>query len=357
MDSHNITMFDLTKDQMARAKTVHRSSLVVDTHNDTVLHLIKAPPFITSGSEPLPLRRTLGERSGHGQIDIPRIREGGVDCLLFAMYVSPMYTARLRRLIQMLDAFHAELEKNKDQITLATSHREIVKIVKEGKIAAVITIEGGEPLEGSIEALRIAYRLGVRSMTLTHFPRNELGDGSGADSGSHLTEFGREVVLEMNQLGMIVDVSHINQTGFWDILELTEAPVIATHSNCKTLCGHHRNLTDDQIKALAENGGVMNLSFCGGFIKDSVGFGDPEALKKVTVDDWLDHLDHAVGLVGTGHVGIGSDLDGGCGFPGLDDVSRFPTLTEGMVARGYSDNDIEKILGANDLRVFKRVLT
>ena len=357
VDSHNVTMFNLTKDQMARAKAVHGSSLVVDTHNDTVLHLIKAPPFITSGSEPLSPRRTLGERSGHGQIDIPRIREGGVDCLLFAMYVNPVYTARLRRLIQMLDVFHLELEKNKDQMALATTHREIIKAVKEGKIAAVITIEGAEPLEGTIEALRTAYRLGVRGMTLTHFPRNELGDGSGADSGSHLTEFGREVVQEMNRLSMIVDVSHINETGFWDILELTEDPVIATHSNCKALCGHHRNLTDDQIKALAENGGVMNLSFCGGFIKDGVGFGDPEAVKKVTVDDWLDHLDHAVGLVGAGHVGIGSDLDGGCGFPGLDDVSRFPRLTEGMVARGYSDSDIEKILGANDLRVFKRVLT
>lgn len=351
------TMFNLSKDQTERAHAIHKSSLVVDTHNDTVLHLIKAPPFISSESNPLPPRRTLGERSEHGQIDIPRIREGGVDCLLFAMYVSPQYTARLRRLVQMMDVFHAELEKYPDQISPATSHREIVKTVKEGKIAAVITIEGGEPLEGSIEALRTMYRLGARSLTLTHFPRNELGDGSGADSGSHLTDFGREVVQEMNRLGMIVDVSHLNQTGFWDVMELTKDPVLATHSNCKALCGHHRNLTDDQIKAIAENGGVMNLSFCAGFIKDGVGFGDPEALKKVTVHDWLDHLDHAVELVGTNHVGIGSDLDGGCGFPDLHDVTAFPRLTEGMVARGYSDSDIEKVLGANNLRVFKKVLT
>jgi membrane dipeptidase len=202
----------------------------------------------------------------------------------------------------------------------------------------------------------MAYRLGVRSLTLTHFPRNELGDGSGADSGSHLSVFGREVVEEMNRLGMLVDISHINETGFWDVMELSKDPVLATHSNCKALCGHHRNLTDDQIKALAEKGGVMNLSFCAGFIKDGIGFGDPEALKKVTIEDWLDHLDHAVGLVGTDHVGLGSDLDGGCGFPGLDDVTKFPDLTRGMISRGYADHDIKKILGANNLRVFKKVL-
>ena len=163
------------------------------------------------------------------------------------------------------------------------------------------------------------------------------------------------VIWEMNRRGMIVDISHLNETGFWDVMEITKDPVLATHSNCKALCSHHRNLTDDQIKALAETGGGINLSFCGGFIKDGVGF-DPEAVKKVTIEDWLDHLDHAVELVGADHVGIGSDLDGGCGFPGLDDVTHFPSLTEGMVSRGYSDQDIEKILGANDLRVFKQVL-
>jgi membrane dipeptidase len=349
-------MFNLTEAQAERARKIHESSLVVDTHNDTILHLIRAPPFIASDTTPIPPRRTLGERSEHGQIDIPRIREGGVDCLFFAMYVSPQHSSRLLRLVQMLDAFQLEIEKNPDTIAIATSHREITETVKDGKIAAVITVEGGEPLEGKIESLRTIYRLGVRSLTLTHFPRNELGDGSGADSGSHLTGFGRQVVEEMNRLGMLVDISHLNETGFWDVMELTSAPALATHSNCKALCGHHRNLTDDQIKALAENGGVLNLSFCAGFIKDGIGF-DPEALKKVTIDDWLDHLDHAVDLVGTGHVGIGSDLDGGCGFPGLDDVTRFTSLTQGMVSRGYSDQDIEKILGGNDLRVFKKVLT
>jgi membrane dipeptidase len=348
-------MFNLTVEQAERACKLHASSIVVDTHNDTILHLMDSPPFITSDTEALPIRRTLGEISEHGQIDIPRIKIGGVDCMLFAMYVSPQYTSRLLRLIQMLDKFQREVEVNCDFIKIATNYDEIMQTVKDDKIAAVITVEGGEPLEGKIESLRTIYRLGVRSLTLTHFPRNMLGDGSAADSGSHLTEFGREVVTEMNKLGMIVDISHLNETGFWDVIELTEDPVLATHSNCKALCSHHRNLTDDQIKALAENEGVLNLSFCGAFIKEGVGF-NREAVKKVTIEDWLDHLDHAVDLVGADHVGIGSDLDGGCGFPGLHDVTCFTNLTEGMILRGYSDQDIEKILGANNLRVFKDVL-
>lgn len=256
----------------------------------------------------------------------------------------------------MLDKFNRELEENREKIALATNHKEVMEAVSEGKIAALISVEGGEPLEGKIETLRTIYRLGVRSLTLTHFPRNKLGDGSGDDSGSHLTDFGKDVVEEMNRLGMIIDISHLNETGFCDVVEISKDPLLATHSNCKALCNHHRNLTDEQIKALAEKDGVLNLSFCAGFIKEGIGFEDPEEIKKVGVEDWLDHLDHAVDLVGTSHVGIGSDLDGGCGFPGLDDITKFPNLTQVMLSRGYSDRDIEKILGGNNLRVFKKVL-
>jgi membrane dipeptidase len=256
----------------------------------------------------------------------------------------------------MLDAFHSELAKNPDTITLTTNYEEIMGAVKEGKIAAIISVEGGEALEGDLSALRMIQKLGVRSLTLTHFPRNELGDGSGDDSGSHLTEFGRNVIEEMNNLGMLVDISHLNETGFWDVIELSKDPIVATHSNCKALCNHHRNLTDDQIKALAEKGGVLNLSFCKNFIMDAVNPRNSGAPRNVGVEDWLDHLDHAVELVGTDHVGIGSDFDGGCGIPGLDDITEIPNISRGMVARGYSNNDIEKILGTNNLRVFKKVL-
>lgn len=345
-------MFKLSKAEEERALAVHRDSIVVDTHNDTVQDMMAGP--IPHNRE-FSLRRTLGERSSIGQIDLPRIREGGVDCLIFSMVVSrAIYRGRrLRRLLQMLDVFHSEVEKNPNELALATTHQEITDAVRDGKVAALVSIEGGEALEGDIGALRMLYKLGVRSVILTHFARNELGDGSRDDSGSHLTDFGVEVVEEMNRLGMVVDVSHINETGFWDVMELTSSPVIASHSNCKALSDYHRNLTDEQIEAIANNGGVVNLSFCGGFIKQGI---TRKTLSEVTIDDWLDHVDHIVGLVGPDHVGLGSDFDGGCGFPEMDDITKVPNITRGLVSRGYSNGDIKKILGGNDLRVFEAVL-
>lgn len=358
-------MIELGKKEEERALDIHRKSIVVDTHNDTIGDLMKGapPPSLAGvgskfrGYREFSLRRTLGEKSAEGQIDLPRIKEGGVDCLFFAQCVSsPLYRAPLRRLLQMVDVFYSEVEKNSDGIVLATTYQEVMDAVKGDKVAAILSIEGGRPLEGDIGVLRMLHKLGVRAVTLTHFPRNELGDGSRDDSGSHLTGFGATVVEEMNRLGMIVDVSHINEIGFWDVLEKTKGPVIASHSNCKALCDHHRNLTDEQIEALAKNGGVMSLSYCGGFIKQGVEFGSPESLKKVSIDDWLDHLDYAVDLIGTNHVGLGSDFDGGCGFPGMDDITKVLNITRGLVSRGYSDEDIEKILGGNVLQLIKEVL-
>jgi membrane dipeptidase len=345
-------MIDLSVAEEGRAMSLHRDSIVVDTHNDTIQDIMAGTiPHAKEYS----LRRTLGERSKEGQIDIPRIRDGGVDCLMFAMVVSrAIYQGRrLRRLHQMLDMFYSEIEKNSSEIALATTYGDVVNLAKEGRIAAIISIEGVEALEGDIGALRMLYKLGVRSITLTHFARNELGDGSRDDSGSHLTEFGFEVVREMNRLGMIIDISHINETGFWDVIKNTKSPVIASHSNCKALSDHHRNLTDDQIRAVAKNGGVVNLSYCGGFIKQGV---TRENLREVTIDDWLDHVDHINDLVGSNHMGLGSDFDGGCGFPGMDDITKVPEITRGLVSRGYSDGEISHILGGNDLRVFEKVL-
>ena len=345
-------MFKLSNEEEERALAIHRDSVVVDTHNDTVQDMMAGP--IPHNRE-FGLRRALGERSATGQIDLLRIREGGVDCLIFSMVVSRAIYAgrRLRRLLQMLDVFHSEVEENSSEIALATTYSEIMDAVGEGKVAALVSIEGGEALEGDMGALRMMYRLGVRSLILTHFARNELGDGSRDDSGSHLTDFGAEVVREMNRLGMVVDISHINEAGFWDVMDVTRSPVIASHSNCRALSDYHRNLTDEQIEAVAKNGGVVNLSYCGGFIKQGV---TRETLSEVTVDDWLDHVDHIVDLVGPDHVGLGSDFDGGCGFPGMDDIAKVPNITRGLVARGSADGDIAKILGGNDLRVFKEVL-
>jgi membrane dipeptidase len=345
-------MLELSAAQERRAITIHRDSIVVDTHNDTIQDIMAGTiPHAKEYS----LKRTLAERSEEGQIDIPRIRDGGVDCLMFAMVVSrAIYQGRrLRRLLQMLDVFYSEIEQNPLDIALATTYSDVVNIAKDGKIAAIISIEGVEALEGDIGALRMLYKLGVRSITLTHFARNELGDGSRDDSGSHLTEFGLEVIREMNRLGMIIDISHINETGFYDVLENTKSTVIASHSNCKALSNHHRNLTDDQIRAMAENGGVVNLSYCGGFIKQGV---TRENLGQVTIDDWLNHVDHINDLVGHNYIGLGSDFDGGCGFPEMDDITKVPEITRGLVSRGYSDGEISDILGGNDLRVFEKVL-
>jgi membrane dipeptidase len=353
-------MLNLSKEEEERASAIHRKATVVDTHNDTILDLMKGAATSYTSKAPTPyrefsLQRRLGERSDKGHIDIPRIREGGVDCLFFAMYVSPTFRARLRRLMQMLDVFYSELEVNHDQIVLATRYEDVIDAKKNGKIAAILSVEGGEPLEEDAGTLRILYKLGVRSLTLTHFPRNELADGSGSDSGSHLTDFGSQVVEEMNRLGMIIDVSHINETGFWDVLKKTRSPVIASHSNCRALCSYHRNLSDDQIKALAENGGVINLSYCAPFLKEGLDF-TPEEANKVALEDWFSHLEHTVKLVGPDHVGLGSDFDGGCGFPSMDDITKIPQITRGLVKCGYNDEDIEKILGGNNLRVMKTVL-
>jgi membrane dipeptidase len=344
---------NLTKEQEEKALRLHRDSLVVDTHNDTIQDIMSG---VIPHAKEYSLKRRLGERSIEGQIDLPRIMDGGVDCLLFAMVVSRgMYKGRrLRRLLQMLDVFFIEMKDNHEAIALVRTYEDIMKNKEEERVSAIISIEGGEALEGEIGVLRLLHKLGVRSLTLTHFARNELGDGSRDDGGSHLTEFGIDVVEEMERMGMLVDVSHINEIGFWDVMDIVEKPVIASHSNCKALCDHFRNLTDAQIEAISANDGVINLSFCGAFIKEGVN--TQEDIMKVTMDDWLDHVDHIVNLVGPNHLGLGSDFDGGCGFPGMDDISKMPTITKGLVARGYSDEDITKILGRNNLRVFKKTL-
>lgn len=336
-------MFNLNEEQEERAMKIHRKAIVADTHCDTISAWIGAKP------------RPLGMRSDEGHIDIPRMKEGGLDCQVFAVYTAPAYyDAPLKQAMRMIDAFYSEMEINKESITFCTSHDQIIEAVENGRLAAILSIEGGEPVQGGPGILRMLYKLGVRILSFTHFPRNLIADGSGEmGSKSGLTTLGTRLVEEMNRIGMMLDVSHINEPGFWDIIERTKSPVIATHSNCKALCDHHRNLTDDQIRALADKGGVIHLSYCGGFIKQGV---TRDNISEVSLDNWLDHLDHAVKLVGPDHVGLGSDFDGGCGFPGLDNATKIPNITRGMVARGYSDDDIEKILGGNFLRVFKKVV-
>jgi membrane dipeptidase len=332
-----------------RALRLHMDSVVVDSHCDTILDVMGVDWKSSAPKK----ARSLGERSTEGQVDIPRLVEGGVDVQIFAMYIEPRYKEgplAVKRGLQMLDALYAEVEKFPDKITLARSYKDILNAVSNHKIAALPSFEGGEPLSGDLGILRMFYRLGLRVITLTWNQRNEIADGAGEQrTKGGLTEFGVETIGEMNRLGMIVDVSHLSDAGFYDVIATTSTPVIASHSNARAVCDHRRNLTDDQIRALAKNGGVMGMCFSPHFI-------DADE-RNQTLDRLLDHVDHVAQLVGCDHIGLGSDFDGLSGIPrGLEDATKMPQITMGLMRRGYSDEDIRMILGGNYLRVLERVL-
>jgi membrane dipeptidase len=276
--------------------------------------------------------------------------DGNVDCQVFAVYIPPIFhDAPVKRAIQMIDVFFSEMGKNSKTITFNRTHKGILKTQAEQKIAAVLSVEGGEALQGDLGVLRTLYKLGVRVLTLTHSIRNRLGDGCNESSQSGLTQFGIQVVQEMNTLGMIIDVSHINEKGFRDAISISQEPIIASHSNARALCDHVRNLTDDQIQAIAQIGGVIGVTFVRNFLSSK-----PE---ETSVETVLNHIDHIEELVGAKHIGIGSDYDGmGPGPKGLEHVGKIKNITRGLIQRGYSDNEIEGILGGNFLRIFDRIL-
>ncbi|REJ34038.1 MAG: peptidase [Bacillota bacterium] len=318
------------------AAALHRRAVVVDAHCDTVLDLAAG-------------RRRLGVRSAQGHVDLPRLREGGVDVQFFAHFVEPRCRREqaLKRFLELYDAFMAEAEANARDLAVVSTWTQLEEALAQGRIAAVIAIEGGDLLCGSLEVLRCLRRLGVGVLGLTWNERNDLADGVGeAARAGGLTRFGRQVVAEMNRLGMVIDVSHLAEPGFWDVLDLTSQPVIASHSNARAVCDHVRNLTDDQIRALAANGGVMGLNFCPPFV-------DPH---RADVDRLVDHALHVLELVGPDHLGLGSDFDGILETPaGLEDAGRFPRLTEALLKRGVDENTVAKILGGNFLRVLRQV--
>ncbi|MCL6479450.1 MAG: membrane dipeptidase, partial [Peptococcaceae bacterium] len=229
---------------------IHFSSPVVDAHCDTLTALKKQ-------------QRRLGEKSGAGHLDLPRLLLGGVNLQFFAAFVGNEHRDNpLARALEIFDIFFEEMAVNSDRIEPAYTYSDVNRIINGGKIAALLTVEGGQALAGRLEVLRMFFRLGVRGITLTWNSRNELGDGVGeAGSGGGLTRFGVEVVREMNRLGMVIDVSHLSERGFWDVMRESAKPVIASHSNCRALCDHPRNLDDAQIKALAAGGGVVGLCF------------------------------------------------------------------------------------------------
>jgi membrane dipeptidase len=330
-----------TKKQKETAKRLHREALVVDTHCDTLMKI--------TGKTGGPPARRLGERSEKGHIDLPRLIEGGVDCQTFAVYTGMRINQPGATLaaLQMIDTFYNECCAN-EKITPVRSHDEIIAAEKAGKVAALLAIEGAEPLQGDLGALRVFHRLGVRMLSLTWNWRTPFADGVDAErSGGKLTDLGVKAVREMERLGIVLDVSHISDSCYWDIADLKKGPFIASHSNCRDLCDHLRNLTDEMIETLADHDGVMGMNFAPAFVDKD----------RATVQRLVDHIDHIVDLVGPDHVGLGSDFDGISSTPiGLEDATQMPNITRELVKREYPEDDIVKILGGNHLRVFKGTL-
>lgn len=309
------------------------SGIVFDSHCDTLMEVVEG-------------RRSLGERSEKGHIDLPRLLEAGVTSQVFAIWLDDKYLPgeAVKTTLRFIDTFYRELETSPDKLMLATKVADVWEAKRRSMVAGFLAIEGGEALEGSISALRMFYKLGVRLMTLTWSRRNQIADGVyEARTGGGLTRFGVEVVKEMNRLGMAVDVSHLSERGFWDVMEVAEKPVVATHSNARAVWDHPRNLTDDQLRAIARSGGIVGATFVGPFIGQG----------KQSVENLVNHIDHMVEVMGIEHVGIGSDFDGTSdeSLPEeIRNVTDMPAVAQALLRRGYSEGDVRKIMGLNWLR-------
>jgi membrane dipeptidase len=370
--------------QVPSAREVHERAIVVDTHADTTQRLVFDPKF------------NIAERHGDGNIDIPRMRDGGMDALFFSIWVPSEVTGPIavKRAFDQIDAVREAVRQHPDALLLATTAADVRRAVAEKKIAALMGVEGGHMIDDDIRQLRNFAALGVRYMTLTHFKNNNWADSS-TDKPQHngLTAFGRDVVKEMNRLGMMIDISHVADKTFYDVLALTTAPVIASHSSSRAIAKHPRNMTDEMMKALAKNGGVIMINYHAGFLSEEFRVAaekqhgdvvtamaamskkcggneacttleseriDHEAMAKGTLPKvgWekiVEHIDHAVKVAGVDHVGLGSDFDGATMPLGMEDVSKLPKITEALLAKGYPQQDITKILGGNILRVMEAV--
>lgn len=334
----------------------------------------------------------LGTRSSVGQVDLPRMREGGLDAIFLSLWSPGTLKGgrAVQRALDLIDAVRRQVAKHPQDLALATRAAEVPRIRAKGKIAILMGLEGGHMIADDLGVLRMFAALGVRYMTLTHTVHTAWADASTAPPiHNGLTPFGRSVVREMNRQGMLVDVSHVSDKTFRDALETSKAPLFASHSCCRALCDAPRNLTDDMIRALAAGGGVVGINFHVGFLSQAY----CEAARKIAPeleeacqrarhacgDDlqcqvwaearvseeftragklpevhWeliVDHIDHAVGLVGPDHVALGSDMDGSTMPMGMEDVTGLPRITAALLERGYPAADIRKILGRNTLRL------
>ncbi|HLQ36217.1 MAG TPA: dipeptidase [Planctomycetota bacterium] len=380
-----------------RAWKLHHAATVVDTHTDTTTRILDED-------------FDIGPRSTTGHMDLPRIAEGGLDAAFYSIYVAASYygdeqglfggkhgdnkaNGSARRALDMIDGFYRTVARYPDRMVACCSVDDVRAAVRAGKHAALMGIEGGHAIEGDLGLLRLFQRLGVRYMTLTHTNHNEFADScaEAEPRWGGLNQLGRKVVLEMNRLGVMVDVSHVSDATFYDVLRLTRAPVICSHSSLRSICPHQRNVTDEMLAAIARNGGVVMINYNCGFLdadymkqsgasdatrkiqekaaRDKFGAGSTElkaALAKLDqrfpppprpkLAKLMQHLLRAIELAGPDHVGLGSDFDGvPCVPEGLDDVTCLPRITYELLAAGQSEATVRKVLGDNLLRVFAAV--
>ena len=319
---------------------LHQSSFVFDAHCDT----------LGDAAAPAYRRRDLTQWGERGHLDLPRMKAGGINAQIFACFpgVERLSANAASGALQRLQALYDLIERAPEQITLVQTADDLARLTPDGPIGAILGLEGVEALDGQLGLLSVFFRLGVRNIGLTWNPRNAAADGSGAGTDFGLTPFGRDLVRACNELGVMVDVSHLNDAGLNDVLKISSKPIIASHSNARSLFDHRRNLTDEQIRAIADRGGVIGATFVSYFMRSNYA--------EATLDDLLAHIDHLAQIAGIDHVGIGSDYDGGTPPPELDSGEKYPAITEGLLARGYTSDDIRKILGENLRRVFLDVL-
>jgi membrane dipeptidase len=368
-----------------KANKIHEAVLTVDTHCDTPMRLMRSD-------------FDLGVRNDNGCVDFPRMKEGGLDAEFFAVFLGQGPRTEEDHLrvhnttLAIFDAIHKNVEKNSDQAEIAYTVDDAYRINNDGKTVAFIGIENGYPIGNDLSRIEEYYKLGARYITLSHSGNNDICDSSTDSKGPEyngLSEFGEEVVKEMNRLGMMIDVSHISDESFYDVMESSRAPVIASHSSCRALCESPRNLTDDMIMALKDNGGVIQICILSNYLRQPEpnpeldqklkeirekynnfeGLSEEEFKKGrneyyttrsknrqyATVADAVDHIDHVIQIAGIDHVGIGSDFDGGGGIADVMDVSQMKNLTIEMLRRGYTKKELEKVWGGNVMRVLKEV--
>ena len=368
-----------------RVERLLRRAVVLDLHDDTTQMMVDDGYDLT-------------QRHDYGQVDVPRMRQGHVTGVFLSIWTDAVrYTPpeSIRRALEQIDVVRRAVAQHPAELELATTADQILAAKKRGQIAILMGVEGGHMIDSDLAVLRTYFDLGVRYMTLTHTEHTPWADTSSHPPAHNgLTDFGRQVVREMNRLGMMVDISHVSDKTFYDAVETSTAPAIASHSSCRALADVPRNMTDDMLRALAKNGGVVHINYFEGFLdrgfmdglgalkdeqaqQDAVEAGAPKfgdrsqldaavrainarriaKLGRLPLSRLLDHFDHAVKIAGVDHVGLGSDFDGADDlFPeGMEDMSKIPNLVRGLMERGYSDEDILKILGGNTLRVMREV--